>query len=47
MWLMHLKNPGYSSTMKSESLLAFEYPKGSEWQKLFASGQYRRPDNDY
>eukprot|EP00106_Octopus_bimaculoides_P012062 XP_014779504.1 PREDICTED: mitochondrial enolase superfamily member 1-like [Octopus bimaculoides] len=30
--------PGYSSEMKASSLEEFEYPNGSEWQKLSADG---------
>ncbi|KAK2553752.1 Mitochondrial enolase superfamily member 1 [Acropora cervicornis] len=33
-------SPGYSAEMKKESLDAYEYPTGSEWQKLISNGQF-------
>ena len=34
--------PGYSTEMKQDSLDKWEYPTGSEWQKLFESGKFKR-----
>lgn len=34
---------GYNTTMKAESLAAYEYPNGSEWQSLFAKGLFHNP----
>ncbi|KAK2553721.1 Mitochondrial enolase superfamily member 1 [Acropora cervicornis] len=33
-------SPGYSAEMKKESLDAYEYPTGSEWQKLISNGLF-------
>jgi len=33
--------PGYSAEMKKESLDAFEFPNGSEWQKLINDGLFK------
>jgi len=33
--------PGYSAEMKKESLDAFEFPNGSEWQKLIKEGLFK------
>ena len=30
--------PGYSSELKEEAIREYEYPTGTEWQKLFAAG---------
>jgi len=35
---------GYSSQIKEESLKAYEYPTGSEWESMFQKGIYERPD---
>lgn len=34
-------SPGYSAEMKTESLDAFEFPSGSEWQKLIKNGLFK------
>jgi L-fuconate dehydratase len=36
-------NPGYSTEMKEESVMDYEYPVGKIWQELFASGKYHDP----
>lgn len=33
--------PGYSTEMTKESLAQWEYPSGTEWQKLFAAGTFK------
>lgn len=33
--------PGYSAEMKKESLDAFEFPNGLEWQKLIKEGLFK------
>lgn len=35
------QNPGYNAEMKTESLDAFEFPSGSEWQKLIKNGLFK------
>lgn len=35
------QSPGYSAEMKTESLDAFEFPSGSEWQKLIKNGLFK------
>ena len=35
------QTPGYSAEMKNESLDAFEFPNGSEWQKLINDGLFK------
>lgn len=34
------QSPGYSAEMKRESLAAYEFPNGSEWQKLINEGLF-------
>jgi len=34
-------SPGYSAEMKKESLDAYEFPNGSEWQKLINEGLFK------
>lgn len=38
---LFIQMPGYSTEMKMESLAQWEYPSGSEWQKLFAAGTFK------
>lgn len=38
------KVAGYSVEMWEESLRKYEYPYGSEWKKLFASGHFKDPE---
>ena len=33
--------PGYSAEMKKESLDAYEFPNGSEWQRLIREGIFK------
>ena len=35
------QSPGYSAEMKTESVDAFEFPSGSEWQKLIKNGLFK------
>lgn len=37
------KVPGYSVEMWERSLQAYEYPYGSEWNKMFAEGTFKDP----
>lgn len=37
------KAPGYSTELKREAAEGYEWPIGSEWQKLFASGKFQDP----
>lgn len=30
--------PGYSTELKNEAIIQFEYPNGSEWQRMFNEG---------
>lgn len=32
--------PGYSTELKPEAISMFEYPRGSEWQRMFAEGLF-------
>lgn len=34
--------PGYSTELKPESVSMYEYPIGSEWQKMFAGGIFKK-----
>ncbi|XP_044753672.1 mitochondrial enolase superfamily member 1-like [Coccinella septempunctata] len=36
------KAPGYSSTLKQESVLKYSYPNGSEWLEMFQKGLFPR-----
>uniref|UniRef100_A0AAG5D5U7 Mitochondrial enolase superfamily member 1 n=1 Tax=Anopheles atroparvus TaxID=41427 RepID=A0AAG5D5U7_ANOAO len=38
------KAPGYSTELKSDAIAHFEYPQGSEWQRMFAEGLFK-PEN--
>lgn len=42
--IMLLQAPGYSTTMKPESIAAYVYPNGSEWQSMFAKGLFQDPN---
>ena len=35
--------PGYSTKLKPECLVNYTYPHGSEWQRLFQTGQINFP----
>lgn len=35
------QDPGYSAEMRKESLDAYEFPSGSEWQKLIKNGFFK------
>lgn len=35
--------PGYSTELKAEAIQQFEYPNGSEWQRMFAEGLFKKP----
>jgi hypothetical protein len=35
--------PGYSTEMKEESVVDYQYPSGKIWQDLFQSGKYHDP----
>lgn len=35
--------PGYSTKLKAEAIQLFEYPNGSEWQRMFAEGLFKKP----
>ena len=35
------QSAGYSAEMKKESLDAYEFPNGSEWQKLINDGLFK------
>lgn len=35
------QDPGYSAEMRKESLDAYEFPGGSEWQKLIKNGFFK------
>ena len=35
--------PGYSTEMTQSSIEAYQYPNGSAWQELFASGKFQPP----
>jgi len=41
-----MQMPGYSTQMKPDSLIAYEYPVGSAWQALFDQGLYKRPQQE-
>ncbi|XP_050304770.1 mitochondrial enolase superfamily member 1-like [Anthonomus grandis grandis] len=38
--------PGYNTTMKPESIAAYVYPDGSEWESMFAKGLFHDPRKD-
>ena len=42
--LLLLQDAGYSVEMFPASLDQYEYPTGSAWQQLFASGKFKRPE---
>lgn len=33
--------PGYSTELKQEAVAMFEYPIGTEWQRMFAEGIFK------
>ena len=35
------QSPGYSAEMKTESLRAYEFPKGSKWKELISQGLFK------
>lgn len=35
--------PGYSTKFKEQSLREFEYPNGTEWQRMFKEGIFPKP----
>ncbi|XP_058838718.1 mitochondrial enolase superfamily member 1-like [Topomyia yanbarensis] len=35
---------GYSTELKQEAIVMFEYPNGSEWQRMFADGTFKKQD---
>ncbi|XP_034938624.1 mitochondrial enolase superfamily member 1-like [Chelonus insularis] len=37
------KDPGYSTKLKEESIINYEYPGGKEWQRMFNEGIYKKP----
>ena len=41
MFLFCSQSPGYSAEMKKESLDGYEFPNGSEWQKLINEGIFK------
>ncbi|XP_065082084.1 mitochondrial enolase superfamily member 1-like [Ochlerotatus camptorhynchus] len=36
--------PGYSTELKPEAISMFEYPRGSEWQRMFAKGIFKKEE---
>lgn len=36
---------GYSTKMKPQSIAMYEYPHGTEWQRMFQKGTYSPPEN--
>lgn len=40
------KAPGYSTELKKEAILDYEYPNGRQWQKMFDQGLYGKPQED-
>jgi len=39
-----LTAPGYSTELKPEAIEQFEYPNGSEWQRMFNEGIFKRKE---
>lgn len=39
------KSPGYSTELRAESVLAYEYPGGHEWQRMFDEGIFQKPQD--
>jgi L-fuconate dehydratase len=37
--------PGYSTELREEAIENYEYPNGSEWQKLFEAGIFTQKVN--
>lgn len=37
--------PGYSTELREESILDYEYPTGRKWQSMFEEGIFERPKN--
>ncbi|XP_018327603.1 mitochondrial enolase superfamily member 1 [Agrilus planipennis] len=35
--------PGYSTTLKDDSILKYEYPVGTEWESMFSKGLFHDP----
>lgn len=35
--------PGYSTKLKKNSILDYEYPQGKEWQRMFNEAIYKKP----
>ncbi|XP_012269266.2 mitochondrial enolase superfamily member 1-like [Athalia rosae] len=35
--------PGYSTKLKNQTILDFEYPNGAEWQRMFNEGIFQKP----
>lgn len=36
-------SPGYSTKMFEKSIMEYEYPNGTEWERLFSEGYFKRP----
>ncbi|XP_043284152.1 mitochondrial enolase superfamily member 1-like isoform X2 [Venturia canescens] len=39
------KAPGYSTELREESILDYQYPTGRKWQSMFEEGIFERPKN--
>ena len=37
--------PGYSTELKDETALDYEYPIGRKWQSMFAEGLFQKPQD--
>lgn len=37
------KVPGYSTKFRKESIMKYEYPNGTEWQRMFNQGIFPHP----
>jgi hypothetical protein len=35
--------PGYSTVLKQESAVVYDYPYGSKWEEMFAEGLFTDP----
>lgn len=41
--IFNFQAPGYSTELRREAAEGYEWPVGSEWQKLFKSGKFQDP----